>query len=94
LQVKKVTRYARENFARMIVTAPRRQLSNDQVCSLLFAEGTRRIFIAIDISMKDSITFEIVSRRKEAAVILGMTITFTTADDPQILLDVKLTRVN
>lgn len=77
---------------RTIATATRHQ--TNQVYLLLLVEGTRHIFIVTDTSMKDSVTFEIVSRRKETAVIPRMTITFTTTDDPQILLDVKLTRVN
>lgn len=85
--------YGRES---LLVRLPRERAvgyQTSQVCSLLFAEGTRRIFITADTSMRDSVTFKIVSRRKEAAIIPGTTITFMTVDGPQILLDVKLTRV-
>lgn len=70
--------YTRESLQRQHVVG----YQTNRACPLLFAEGTRRIFITTDISMNDSATFKIITRKKETAVILGMTITFTIVDDP------------
>lgn len=63
-----------------LATATRRRLSNKPSLPAAI-RGRNQIFIATDISMNDSVTFEIISRRKGTVAILGMTITFTTVDD-------------
>lgn len=81
--------YARENLLVWWRQQHVVSYQTGQVCSLLFAEETGCIFILTDTSMKDCVTFEIVSRRKEAAIIPGITITFTIIDGLQILLEIN-----
>lgn len=78
--------YARESLQQQHVVG----YQTNRACPLLFAEGTGCIFITTDISMNDSVTFEIISRRKETAIIPGMTITFTIVDDPTNRAECKI----